>query len=230
MNVTLHLADCLDILHAMPDQSVDVVITDPPYGIGENNRKNLSRGKLAKPIDYGAFDWDQERVEREYFDEMRRVSHHQVIFGGIYYTDYLPPSSGWIVWDKNNSGDFADCELAWTSYPRATRLFRWMWSGFVKQAPEKRVHPTQKPFALMAWIVENYSKPGQIVMDPFMGSGTTGAACTLLARHFIGVEKDEHYFRLAKRRIYTSKTNVLPRRKNRTTRDRSNHEREKPAS
>lgn len=192
----------------IPDGSVDCVITDPPYGIGENNEKNLARVSLALPKargkDYGHYEWDRKRVGREYFDEIRRVSKHQVIFGGNYYTDYLLPSSSWIVWDKENTGDFADCELAWTSHKRAVRQFKWRWNGFIRGyggKKEERFHPTQKPVALMEWIVKNYTKSGDTILDPFMGSGTTGVACMKLGRGFIGIEINEDYFEIAKKRI-----------------------------
>ena len=118
--MTLYNADCLDIMRKMPDKSVDLVITDPPYGIRENNEHNLSRGtsspkwKRGKPTDYGHFDWDNEQPSAEYFDEIFRISKNQVIFGGNHFG--LPATSCIIVWDKENSGDFADAELAWTSF------------------------------------------------------------------------------------------------------------------
>ena len=200
--VDLRLGDCLEIMRGMPDASVDAVITDPPYGIGENNKKNLSREKLAKPIDYGAFDWDKERLSQTHFQIMRRVSTHQIIFGGNYYTDYLTPSASWIVWDKlNGTNDFADCEMAWTSHKKAARMFRYMWNGMLKQKPEQRFHPTQKPLDLMLWIVERYTAEGDTVLDPFMGSGTTGVACARLNRNFIGIEINPQYFEIAQRRI-----------------------------
>lgn len=201
MNYELLHGDCLDILKTLPDGSVDCVITDPPYGIGESRAKVVSRGKLATPIDYGDFGWDTERLDRVYIDEMRRVSAAQVIFGGNYYADLLPPSSSWIVWDKNNSGDFADCELAWTSHKKAVRKFKWTWNGFIKEKPEQRFHPTQKPLALMVWVIENYTRPGDLIADFFFGSGTTAVACVKTGRNFIGCEIDPTYYAIAQRRI-----------------------------
>ena len=137
MSIDLRLGDCLEIMRAMPDASVDAVITDPPYGINENGAKAKRRGGMTKfkgvvskwvdPKDYGDFDWDKERLSQTHFQIMRRVSTHQIIFGGNYYTDYLTPSSSWIVWDKlNGTNDFADCEMAWTSHKKAARMFRYM--------------------------------------------------------------------------------------------------------
>lgn len=198
--VTLHLGDCLEYMKTMEAGSVDAVVTDPPYGIGESGKKNASRQQKAKPIDYGLYCWDI-KITPEHLHEVRRVSQEQVIFGGNYYADQLPPSSSWIVWDKMNSGDFADCELAWTSHKKAVRKFTYMWNGFIKQKPEKRYHPTQKPLDLMKWILENYTKPGDTIFDPFMGSGTTGVACVQLGRNFIGCEIDPGYFAIAEKRI-----------------------------
>ena len=199
--VQLHLGDCLSVLPTLAAGSVDAVITDPPYGIGENNDRNMSRANAAAAIDYGAFSWDSKRADPEAIANILRVSVSQVIFGGNYLADLLPPSQGWIVWDKERTGDFADFEMAWTSHDRASKIFRYMWSGMIKAKPEKRFHPTQKPLALMEWVIENYTTRGDTVLDPFMGSGTTGVACMKLGRNFIGIEKDAGYFAIAKKRI-----------------------------
>jgi DNA modification methylase len=197
----------MDILPTLEAGSVDAVITDPPYGIGESNQKNLSRGgfstpkwKRAQAIDYGDFNWDKEPATAEQLLEIQRVSKNQVIFGGNHFA--LPRSSGWIVWDKlNGESDFSDCELAWTSYPRGIRKFTYLWAGFLKQKPEERYHPTQKPLALMLWVIENYTQPGDTVLDPFAGVGTTGVACVQLGRNFIGIEIDPRYHSIAEKRI-----------------------------
>jgi len=187
------IMDCLIEMKEIPDKSVDLVLTDPPYGISESNEKNAGREKLAKPTDYGHYDWDKERIGKEFFDEMFRVSKNQIIFGGNYYIDFLTPGPCWIVWDKDNTGDFADCELAWGSFDRAVRRFRYRWNGMLQEDmknKEKRVHPTQKPIALFSWILEIYSEPGDIILDPFLGSGTTLAACRKTGRRGIGFELD----------------------------------------
>ncbi len=199
-DVTLYCGDCLEILPTLAAGSVDAVITDPPYGIGENGKKNASRQQLAKPRDYGDYFWDK-KIDQGCLQEIVRVSHEQVIFGGNFYADKLPPSSSWIVWDKLNSGDFADCELAWTSHKKAVRKFAYMWNGFIKQRPEQRYHPTQKPLALMVWVLENYTNPDDLILDPFMGSGTTGVACVQTGRRFIGIEIDPNYYAIAEKRI-----------------------------
>ena len=198
--VKLYLGDCLEVLRTLEDDSVQAIIADPPYGIGESGSKNDTRRKLAPTKDYGDYQWDK-KIDRVYLQEMLRVSDEQVIFGGNYYADWLPASSSWIVWDKLNSGDFADCELAWTSHKKAVRIYRYMWNGMIKQKPEERFHPTQKPLSLMKWVLENYTQPGDTILDPFMGSGTTGVACVQTGRNFIGIEISEDYYRIAERRI-----------------------------
>jgi DNA modification methylase len=203
--VELIQGDCLEYMRTMAAGSVGCVVTDPPYGIGENRKAVMSRGtsseiyKRGGVIDYGEFTWDSQPATAEQISELRRVSKQQVIFGGNYFV--LPPSSSWIVWDKQNSGDFADCELAWTSHKKAIRKFTWLWNGMIKEHPEQRYHPTQKPLALMKWVLENYTQPGDTIFDPFMGSGTTGVACVQTGRNFIGCEIDPGYFAIAKRRI-----------------------------
>ncbi len=199
-DVVLHLGDCLSFMRTLEDGAVDAVVTDPPYGIACSHgvRNNLA---LARDYDSDVYTWDMERATAAQISELLRVSREQVIFGGNYYTDMLKPSPSWIVWDKNNSGDFADCELAWTSHNRAIRKFAWTWNGFIKQRPEERYHPTQKPLALMVWVIENYTLPGDTVLDPFFGSGTTGVACVRTGRKFIGCENSPEYFEIAQRRI-----------------------------
>ena len=198
--VQLYLGDCLEILPTLEAGSVDAVITDPPYGIDESGRKNQTRSNLAPVRDYGDYRWDA-KLPRRYIEALLQTGQDQVIFGGNFYADWLPPSSSWIVWDKDNSGDFADCELAWTSHKKAVRKFVWRWNGFIKEQPEQRYHPTQKPLALMKWVIANYTSEGTTILDPFMGSGTTGVACVQTGRNFIGIEIDPGYFEIAKRRI-----------------------------
>lgn len=198
----IHCCDCLDLMREMPDKSVDLVLTDPPYGIGLTNEKLQTRKHIATPIDYGSFEWDSEPPTAEYFTEIIRVSKNQIIFGGNYFD--LPPSPCWIVWDKDNSGDFADAELAWTSFDTAVRIFKWRWNGMLQEDmahKEKREHPTQKPLPLIMWCLEKYSKPGMTVLDPFMGSGTTCVACKKLGRNYIGIEKEAEYIKIAEKRL-----------------------------
>ena len=204
----IYCGDCLDFMREMPDKSVDLVLTDPPYGIGENHKKNNSRAnptykwRDAHPTDYGEYNWDESAPSKEYFNEIFRVSKDQIIFGGNYFN--LPPTSCWIIWDKKSLCDYADAELAWTSFKSAVRIFRWMWCGFRQEDiehKEKRDHPTQKPLPLMMWCLEKYSKEGMTVLDPFMGSGTTCVACVKTGRNYIGIDKEPTYVEIARKRL-----------------------------
>lgn len=198
-------SDCLDVMREMPDKCVDLVLTDPPYGIGEARNDNHSRSCLAESKDYGCHSWDDSIPSQTHFQEILRVSKNQIIFGGNYFIDRLSNSPCWIVWDKDNGlNDFADCELAWTSFPTAVRRFKYRWQGMLQEnmrEKEKRIHPTQKPVALFEWILKLYSKPGDIILDPFLGSGTTVAACINLERQYIGIEISPDYVLAAQQRI-----------------------------
>lgn len=189
----------MDILPTLG--KVDAVVTDPPYGIGEAAGKNVKRtGGLAKAKDYGNDEWDNEPCSPEMIKLMRSVSQHQVIFGGNYFQ--LPPTSCWLIWDKENGdNDFADCEMAWTNLPKAVRRVKWLWNGMLRKGNDgQRVHPTQKPVGVMQWCL-THIPDAQTILDPFMGSGTTGVACVNLGRKFIGIEKEPKYFDIACKRI-----------------------------
>ena len=196
-NAELWHGDCREVLPLLG--RFDAVITDPPYGINENDRKVASRGKLAAPRDYGAFDWDKSPPDDSLIAEIRNCSQWQALFGGNYFG--LPPSSCWLVWDKlNGDNDFADCELAWTNWPKAVRRLQWRWNGMIRQGNEDRYHPTQKPLQVMAWVIGLCPK-ADTVLDPFMGSGTTGVACIQMGKTFTGIERERAYFDIACERI-----------------------------
>lgn len=195
-DATLYLGDCLEILPTLG--KVDAVITDPPYGINEAAGKNKSRTKLAIAKDYGNDDWDNAPPSADLIASVLAAGKWQALFGGNYFG--LPASSCWLVWDKLNSGDFADCELAWTNWPQAVRRICWRWNGMIRQGNEQRYHPTQKPLEVMKWVIDLCPK-ADTVLDPFMGSGTTGLAALSLGRKFIGIEREPKYFDIACRRI-----------------------------
>ena len=196
-NATLYLGDCMEVLPTL--DRVDAVITDPPYGINENSKKVASMGKLAAPKDYGEFDWDKAPPPDELIELIRTKGQFQAFFGGNYFT--LPPTSCWLVWDKlNGTNDFADCELAWTNWPKAVRRLQWRWNGMIRQGNEERYHPTQKPLEVMKWVIELCPK-SETILDPFMGSGTTGVAAVQMGRKFIGIEREPKYFEIACKRI-----------------------------
>lgn len=211
-NATLYLGDCMDILPTLP--KADAVITDPPYGIGESHKRNASRGKpfgsrvdgkntkgtFVAPTDYGEYEWDHVPASGLQITACIEAATAAVIWGGNYFG--LPAASKWLVWDKENSGDFADCELAWTNLPGAVRIFRHMWNGMLRASERNapRVHPTQKPIALMEWCITQAGEP-QSILDPFMGSGSTGIACVNMGRKFVGIEIEPRYFENACERI-----------------------------
>ena len=196
--VTLYRGDCRDILPTLG--KVDAVVTDPPYGINENDRKVASRGKLAAPKDYGEFKWDAAPIDSSTVALLQASSRWQIIFGGNYFT--LGPTSCWLVWDKQNgTNDFSDCELAWTNLKKAVRRIYWRWNGMIRRGDDVREHPTQKPEGVMKWCIEHLPDGVETICDPFMGSGTTGVAAVKLGRKFIGIEIDARYFDIACRRI-----------------------------
>jgi DNA modification methylase len=195
---TLYLGDCAEVLPTLG--MVDAVVTDPPYGIGEAAGKNKSRCNLAVAKDYGDDTWDNEIVDNQVIDLIRQISDWQIIFGGNYYA--LPPTKCWLVWDKENTGDFADAELAWTNLNKAVRLKRYMWNGMLRANKEPRGdHPTQKPVGIMTWCISHLPDGSNTILDPFMGSGTTGVAAVQMGRKFIGVEREKKYFDIACQRI-----------------------------
>jgi len=203
----LHCGDCLDILPTLADKSVDLVLTDPPYGIGAYANGTMGGGVLAKQSTFAKTNWDNEIPSAQIFEQMTRASKEQIIWGGNYFVDRLWNSSCWLVWDKvNGKNNFADCELAWTSYKTAVRIFRHKWQGMLQEnmkEKDKRYHPTQKPISLFEWCLSNYSEPGNLILDPFAGSGTTAIACVRLNRKYILIEKEEKYCEIAARRIET---------------------------
>lgn len=204
-NGKLYYGDCLEIMREMPDKSIDLVLTDPPYGINITSGNRIGSSRWAKSTFYNNCYCDKKKIHNEYFNQIKRISKNQIIFGGNYYGSILGDTSCYIVWDKDNSGDFADCELAWTSFKTAVRKIKWRWNGCMQEdmsRKEKRVYPTQKPVPVMGWILRNYSKPGQTIMDPFCGSGSTLVACEVLGdRQWIGVDKELKAMEIAKRRI-----------------------------
>lgn len=207
MSIELINGDCLIEMKKIPDKSIDLVLTDPPYGKQWARGKN-GIGELKEQNEkFENVSWDKAIPTKEVFSEMFRISKNQIIFGGNYFTDFLPPSNCWIVWDK--LGDlklgkqipFAHCELAWTSFKKTVRKYTLRSQGFIKDTKDIRVHPTQKPSELFNWIIRDFSQEKELICDPFMGSGTTGVACKELGRNFIGIEIDKSYYEIAQKRI-----------------------------
>lgn len=197
-------ADCLDILRQLPDKCVDLLLTDPPYGIDYGGQ--LIKGEEYKTQtnkhgwrNFGNGEWDKERPSAEIFREMLRVSKNQIIWGGNYFADLLPASQGWFVWNKmQRNFSLADGELAWTSFDKALRIFDYS-RGQANQ--DEKIHPTQKPLKLIEWCLARGGVENDLVLDCFSGSGTTAVACHNLHRRFICIEKDPEYYRASCERL-----------------------------
>ena len=204
--ITLINDDCLIAMRKMKDKSVDLVLTDPPYGIRIGKSGSVGGGSVrGKTQRFTNIDWDNSIPQKEYFDEMGRVSKNQIYWGGNYFLDYLGSTRCLLTWYKRDGlpvRTFADCELAWTSFDRNSQVFNCRWDGFIRDSKELKVaHPTQKALKVMKWCVSDFSAMGMTILDPFMGSGTTGVACAELGRSFIGIEISKEYFDIAKKRI-----------------------------
>lgn len=204
------LGDCMDLLKELPDKSIDICLSDPPYGINYSAKAGKQSGEqygkaLAKKNNYQVSDWDKSIPDKEYFDEIKRVSKNIILWGGNYFSSYLENSSGWIFWDKNNgANDFSDGELAYTSFKIGLRKIKITWNGMLQEnmkEKEKRFHECQKPVALYRWILQKYAKPGQLILDTHSGSGSLACACHLEKFDFIAIEKDPHYHALSVKRL-----------------------------
>ena len=205
--------DCMEFMRTLPDKFFDLAIVDPPYGQGQDGSKNHTRisrtgiqaaSRIYKPY----IGEDKHPPDSAYFTELERVSKNRIIWGANHFISHLPipaDSSCWIVWDKDNGEcDFADCELAWTSFKTAVRKFRYRWNGMFQENmknKEIRIHPNQKPVALYGWLLQKYAKEGDKIFDSHMGSGSSRVAAYKLGFDFWGCEMDTHYFTLQQKRF-----------------------------
>jgi DNA modification methylase len=190
--VTLYLGDCRDVLPTLG--KVDAVVTDPPYGLGDWNNRGTNAGR---PFDSDATqEWDVAPSVAE-ISLLREISKYQIFWGANYFLDALPRTKQMFIWNKGIRGmHFNDCEIAWCSqFREASRVFDFSPSSQTKE------HPTQKPLPLMEWCIGRLPKDAETIIDPFMGSGTTGVAAVKLGRQFIGIEREPKYFDIAVRRI-----------------------------
>ena len=186
---TLYNCDCMEYMRGLPDKAFELAIVDPPYGINVNH--NMGRRRWNKPSDYKPAVWDNEPPPQEYFHELMRVSQNQIVWGANHFMERIAlPSSCWIVWDKLFSQDvsFAAAELAWTSFDSVTKKFT------LSPADSSRIHPTQKPVKLYEWLLANYAKPGDKILDTHLGSGSSAIAAHNLGFDFVGTELDSDYF------------------------------------
>ena len=198
--------DCMDAMREFPDNFFELAIVDPPYGIdADQKRGDTGRNGHIKQRDYHIGNWDKGIPTPEYFSEIKRVSKNQIIWGGNYFLDYLGNTSCFVVWDKDNSDNFyADCELAWASFDTAVRKAKYKWHGFLQgdmKNKENRVHPTQKPVKLYRWLLENYAKPGQLILDTHVGSASSLIACESMGFDYVGFEIDPDYYAAAQNRM-----------------------------
>lgn len=206
--ITIYNCDCMELLYQTQDNYYSLALVDPPYGIGENGQRNITgdrptvKWKNPKSQHYVTFD-DSEIPTFEYWQELLRVSKNQIVFGGNYFTEYLPPSKGWIVWDKqvDIKEHLSMCELAWSSFDRKCNKFEYLWAGFKKKHQVKRIHPTQKPVDLYAWILLHYAKQGDKILDTHLGSGSIAIACHDYGFELTACELDKEYYDAAIKRI-----------------------------
>ena len=207
MTVQMLHTDCMAYMATLEDNAFELAIVDPPYGIGENGDRNASRGKLAVSQNYKSFaGGDKSPPCVNYFAELRRVSKNQIIWGANHFMQNIMLGSPcWIVWDKiTGASDFADCELAYTSFKTAVRKFQFQWSGMLQgdmKNKERRIHPTQKPVKLYEWLLKNYAKPGDRILDTHLGSGSSAIAAHYGGFDFVGCELDEDYYNAACQRF-----------------------------
>lgn len=213
MNIAYNM-DCMEYMRSLPDKAFDLAVVDPPYGIGVMSMNYTKSGEVrthghcaAKRRDYSRqSEWDI-KPKKEYFDELFRVAKRKIIWGGNYFSDMLPPSKSFIVWDKRCNdamrNDFSDCEYAWCDYGVA-RMFRYVWNGMIQgnmKNKEERFHPTQKPVDLYSWIFANYAKSGDKILDTHLGSGSSRIAAYDAGLDFVGCEIDKTYFDLQEKRF-----------------------------
>ena len=203
-------ADCMKVMAQYPDKYFDLCIIDPPYGINMDGGK-IGGDNAGKAKEYTKKDWDKSAPTQEYFNELFRISKNQIIWGANHFISKIPfDSSCWIVWDKNNSGNFADCELAWTSFDTAVRKFKWTWNGMLQEKmtnKQERIHPTEKPIELYEFCLKNYAQNGFKLLDTHFGSGSIALAVDRANRldnmnlHLTACEIDREYIDKAIKRI-----------------------------
>ena len=196
---TVYLMDCIEGMKQYPDKFFDLAVVDPPYGLGKKLSKGSGKHKNSKfkTLYENSSQWDNEKPNKEYFDELFRVSENQIIWGANYYLEYLSSSRGVICWDKKQyMPTFSRIEIAWTSFDVVSRLFEGLSTDLA------RFHPTQKPIALYDWIFANYAKPGDKILDTHLGSQSSRIAACKAGLPFIGFETDQEYFDLGNKRFF----------------------------
>jgi site-specific DNA-methyltransferase (adenine-specific) len=201
--------DCIEFMKSKPDKCYDLAIVDPPYGIGASDYKRggtQNGNSKAKCKEYGSKNWDNATPTTEYWNELKRISENQIVWGANHFISKIPfDSSCWIVWDKENGENgYADCELAWTSFKSAVRKFKWKWQGMLQQNmknKQNRIHPTEKPIELYRWILQNYAKQGDKILDTHGGSMSSAIACHIEGFDLDICEIDKDYFEAGVKRF-----------------------------
>lgn len=206
--------DCMEGMKRYPDKFFDLAIVDPPYGLdfGSYNRTNkTATGERYKANKYHNADWDKATPGREYFEELKRVSKDQIIWGWNYFVPYLNSCQCFIVWYKQNPvPNFSDCETAWTSFKKPAKVFDYRYYGNLEgnTSASEKIHPTQKPVALYKWILQNYAKEGDKILDTHIGSASSLIACIDLKYDYVGFEIDKEYYDNAVKRIEQFKSQL----------------------
>lgn len=203
--ITITQEDNMLLMARYPDNYFDLAIVDPPYGISYARGKNGWGVNDNRPS-LDNVKWDKETPKIEYFNELIRVSKNQIIWGGNYFTDKLPVSKCWIVWNKINNTEnksvFADAELCWTSFKKVVKMFTLRTMGFISDTKDNdRIHPTQKPSELYKWLLDNYAKEGDKILDTHLGSGSIAIACHDYGFELTACELDKDYYDKAIQRI-----------------------------
>ena len=200
--IELHNVDCMTYMAGLEDNAFELAIVDPPYGIGEHGGKARTRGK--KEPNHKKKSWDLSSPPRKYFNELQRVSKNRIIWGGNYFPEMLNASMCWVCWDKKlDNSDFSDFELAYTSFKRSAKIFRYSKNGGSRTpaALASIIHPSQKPVKLYEWLLQNYAKPGDRILDTHLGSGSSAIAAHYGGYQFVGCELDPDYFEAAQKRF-----------------------------
>ena len=199
--IKLYNADCMEVMKTFKDKQFSLAIIDPPYGVDMANKINSVTGGIK----HKAKDWDKYTPTQEYWDELFRVSKNQIVWGGNYFMSKIQRDSPcWIFWDKNNGDSlFADGEMAWTSFDSPVRLAKIHWCGSAAkhETGQNKIHPTQKPIKLYKWLLQNYAKEGDTILDTHFGSLSIGIACHDMKFDLTAIELDADYYEQAKQRL-----------------------------
>jgi site-specific DNA-methyltransferase (adenine-specific) len=200
----LYNMDCMEGMKQFPDKYFELAIVDPPYGIGGTKEIGVKKGQ--KESKWQLKEWDTKIPDIAYFEELKRVSQNQIIWGGNYFP--LPPTRCFLIWDKVQRIDMADCEFAWTSFQTSARIYTYARSNIQGFRNPHRFHPTEKPVDLYKWLLMNYAKPGDKILDTHVGSASSLIACYDMGFDYIGFEIDEDYYKAAQKRIEENKAQI----------------------